>query len=139
MNKYFTFLLVFIASIQLSLAGWQDRAMKKINHKIEKINDCKCLSKTQEIDKSNIKFYFTPKKIELVKIIEKQSNGSLQVYYFDKKSHDLIATQINTTIYYYQSTGYFAVLSSDNFTPDEAKKRSQVLAQKAEHFISKIE
>jgi hypothetical protein len=142
MKKTFLTSIFFLLASLISFGSWQDKEMKRINKKIAKISNCKCLSKSQEIDKSNVKFYFTPKKIQLIKIVEKRTvNGnSVNIqYFFNKKTKQLIAVSQGSTIYYFQKSGYFAVLSNDNFTPDEAKKRAKEFSDTAQHFISKLE
>jgi hypothetical protein len=140
-NTLLTSLFIILTSI-MSFGTWQDKEMKRINKKITKISNCKCPSKTQEIDKNAVKFYFTPKKIQLVKIVEKRTiNGhSVNIqYFFDKKTNQLIAVSQGSSIYYFQKSGYFAVLSNDNFTPDEAKKRAKEFSDTAQKYISKLE
>ena len=142
MKKTFLTSLLFILTCAVSFGSWQDKEMKRINKKIAKISNCKCPSKTQEIGKSSVRFYFTPKKIQLVKIIEKRTiNGntiSIQ-YFLYKKNNKLMAVTIGSTIFYYQESGYFAVLSNDNFTPDEAKKRAKTYSETLQKYISTIE
>lgn len=142
MKKTFLTSLLFILTCIVSFGSWQDKEMKRINKKIAKISNCKCPSKTQEIDKNSVKFYFTPKKIQLVKIIEKRTINGISIniqYFFDNKTNQLIAVSQGSTIYYYQKSGYFAVLSNDNFTPEEAQKRAKEFSDTAQKYISKIE
>lgn len=131
---------MFFCSFSLS-AQWQERAMKKIDRKVQKQQKCKCLSKSQEVSKAKVNYYFTPKKLQMVKIVErKYVNGAtvFKQFFFDKKTGDLISINMGTTIFYYQSTGYFSVLSSDNFTPEEAKERATKLLNLAKKYIKEL-
>lgn len=137
---YFILILIFISTATVQ-AGWQDREMAKIDRKIKRIQKCKCLSKTQEIGKEKVSYYFTPKKIQLVKIVSREVvNGAtvFKQFFFDKKTGGLIAVRIGATIYYYQSTGYFAVLSSSSFTPREAEQRAEKILDKAKKYIQEL-
>lgn len=139
-NRY---LLSFSFFFLLSFAygSWQDKQMKRIDRQIRNTNSCKCLSKTQEIDDASVKFYFTPKKVHLVRIIEKRNvNGAtvFTTFYFDKKKNLLISVNQGVTVFYYQESGYFAVLSSDNFSADDAKANSEKFSNLAQKYISKL-
>ena len=105
------------------------------------MSNCKCLSKTVEVGKSKVSYYFTPKNTKLVKIVERQVVDGITVFkqfFFDEKSGSLISVSIGTTLYYYQGSGYFAVLSGSNFTPEEAKKRADNLLNLAKKYIKAL-
>lgn len=140
-NKITLTILLFL-SVGMAFGSWQDRQMKRIDRKIRHSNKCKCLSKTQEIDGASVKFYFTPKKIQLVRMVEKRVvNGGtvFTTYYFDKKTSTLISVNQGVTVFYYQESGFFSVLSSENFTPEEAKTNSEKFSSLAEKYISRLE
>ncbi len=138
-NKLIYIILLLIS--QLTFGSWQDRAMKKIDRKVAKIQKQKSLSKTQEIDAATIKFYFIPKYPNLVRIVEKKNTNGTTIttqYFFDKKTDSLISVNQGNTIYYFQKSGYFAVLSDENFLPEEAKKRANTYKALAQKYVSKI-
>ena len=115
--------------------------MSKIDRISKKADKCKCLSKTQEIDGASVKFYFTKSK-KLVKIIEKRLVDGVTVFryfYFDKKSGNLISVNLVGTIFYYYDSDYFAVISRDNFSEEEAERRGLSLKETVENYIKKIE
>ena len=142
MKNKITLILLLFLSFGMAFGSWQDREMRRIDRKIRHTNKCKCLSKTQEIDGASVKFYFTPKKIKLVRMVEKRVvNGATiyTTYFFDKKTSNLISVNQGVTVFYYQPSGYFSVLSSENFTPEEAKANSEKFSSLAKKYISKIE
>ena len=141
MRRLIILIVLFSISSTVVQAGWQDREMSKIDRQIRKSQRCKCLSKTMEVGKSKVSYYFTPKKIKLIRVVDRQViDGStvFKQFFFDKKTGGLISVSIGTTIYYYQSSGYFAVLSASNFTPAEAKKRADNLLNLAKKYIKAL-
>jgi hypothetical protein len=141
MKKFLVYLLCTFLILNFSFAGWQEREIKRINRMANKLNNAKLLSKTQKVDGDDVKFYFTS-KVQLVRMIEMTKvNGAsiLTHYYFDKKTGVLLHVNQGSTLFYYQSSGYFAVISSDNFSKEEAKKRADFLAQRAKLLKSKIQ
>jgi hypothetical protein len=132
-KKYFgVLLLLFCAS--LSFASWQDREIKRINKKISKIGKMALVSKKIDFSGVTVILYYN-KGGALLRGVESQStvqNTVVNHYYFDKKSGDLLAVNQGSTYFYYQHSGYFAVLSSQNLTKDqavEAAKRYYNFAQ----------
>ena len=141
MRHLFLLLVLFFVSSTVAQAGWQEREMTKIDRQIRKLQKCKCLSKTVEVGKSKVSYYFTPKNTKLVRIVERQVVDGVTVFkqfFFDEKSGGLISVSIGTTLYYYQGSGYFAVLSGSNFTPEEAKKRADNLLNLAKKYIKAL-
>lgn len=142
MNARIFILVCFSIVSFTSQAGWQDRAMNKIDRAMKRASKCKCLSKTQEVKGAQVKYYFSPKKTQLLRIVEKTTiNGAtvFKNYFFDKKTGSLIAVNLSTTIYYYQQSDYFAVLSSSNFTAKEAKENADKFSKLANIYIQSIQ
>ena len=134
----FVFLFINPTVVQ---ASWQEREMSKIDRQIRKSQKCKCISKTIEVGKSKVSYYFMPNKIRLVRVVERKViNGAtvFKQFFFDKKTGGLVSVIVGTTIYYYQSSGYFAVLSGSNFTPEEAEKRADNLLNLAQKYIKAL-
>jgi hypothetical protein len=116
-------LFVFFLSLNTVFASWQDKEMTRINKKVAKIDKAKLLSKDKTVQTSTVRFYYS-KKIKLLRITEKKANNETINYYFDAKTGNLLLVNDGSTMFYYQSKAYFAVLSHDNFSKEEAKKRA---------------
>ena len=137
MYKILSLSILFFCSLSVQ-SQWQERAMKRIDRQVRTQLKSRCLSKTLTVSKAKVSYFFTPKKLQMVKIVERNLvNGAtvFKQFFFDKKSGDLISVNMGTTIFYYQSTGYLSVLSSDNFTAGEAEERALKLLNLANKYI----
>lgn len=140
MKKVLTLLFALFVFISAN-AQWQERAMTKIDQQVRKYHKIKCLSKTQQFGDTKVTYYYTPKKLQLIRIVERKiidGGAVFKQFSFDRKTGGLISVNLGTTIYYYQSTGYFSVLSSDNFTADQAKKRADKLLNLARKYVKEV-
>ena len=139
-KKILSFTLLFFVLANVFSAD-ATREMAKIHRKMKRIDKKRLLSKVQEIDDASVKFYFT-KKIQLVKIIEKKIVDGATVFkhfYFDKKTGGLISANMSGTVFYYYDSDYFAVLSSDSYTEQQAEDKADELKDLAYYYIEKIE
>ena len=133
-----TFLFVSFLGVSFGLNPL--KVMKKIDRKTKKLDNCKCLSKVQEIDGNSVKFYYS-KKRKLVKIIEKRViNGAtaFRYFYFDEKTGGILSVNLVGTIFYYYATDYFAIISRDNYSEAEAEKKGLVLKGVAEGYVKSV-